>query len=85
VDSLSESELRLLLERQIDANRRRGRQGDRSPPRIGDSGRFDGDAGRTTPGPTYPRAEEGGRPMKRKVVSSKPKPRPVTDTPASSS
>jgi hypothetical protein len=75
VDSLSESELHLLLEWQIDTNRRRGRQGDRSPPRIGDLGCFDGDAGRFAPGPAYPRAGGGGRPMKRKVVSSKSKPR----------
>jgi hypothetical protein len=85
VDSLSESELRLLLERQIDSNHRRGRQGDRSPPRIGDSGCFEGDAGCFAPGPAYLRAGEGGKPMKRKVVSSKPKPRQVMDTPASSS
>jgi hypothetical protein len=50
-----------------------------------DSGRFDGDAGRFAPGPAYPRAGEGGKPQKHKVVSSKPKPRQVTDTPASSS
>jgi hypothetical protein len=85
VDSLSESELRLLLERQIDSNRRRGQQGDRSPPRIMDSGCFDGDAGRFAPGPAYPRARGGGKPQKRKVVSSKPKPRQVMDTPALSS
>jgi hypothetical protein len=85
VDSLSESELRLLLERQIDANHRRGQQGDRSPPRLMDLGRFEGDTGHFAPGPAYPRAGGGGKPQKRKMVSSKPKPRPVTDTPASSS
>jgi hypothetical protein len=62
VDSLSESELCLLLECQIDSNHRRGQQGDRSPPRIGDSGHFEGEAGRFAPGPAYPRARGGGKP-----------------------
>jgi hypothetical protein len=70
VDSLSESELHLLLERQIDANHHRGRQGDRSP-RLMDSGRFEGDTRHFALGPTYPRAGGGGKPQKRKMVSSK--------------
>jgi hypothetical protein len=39
VDTLSESELRLLLER-------RARQGDRSPPRLLEAGRFEGEGSR---------------------------------------
>jgi hypothetical protein len=70
VDTLSESELRLLLER-------RARQGDRSPPpRLLEAGRFEGEGSRFQQGGAYPRAGDGGAPSRqprRKVVSSKPK------------
>jgi hypothetical protein len=82
VDTLSESELRLLLER-------RARQGERSPPpRLLEAGRFEGEGSRFQQGGAYPRAGDGGAPSRqprRKVVSSKPKYRPQVETPASSS
>jgi hypothetical protein len=77
VDTLSEGELRLLLER-------RARQGERSPPRL----HFEGEGSRFQQGAAYPRAGKAGAGScqpRRKVVSSKPKYRPQVETPASSS
>jgi hypothetical protein len=53
VDTLSEGELRLLLER-------RARQGERSPPRLLEAGCFEGEGSRFQQGGAYPRAGEGG-------------------------
>jgi hypothetical protein len=71
VDSLSESELRLLLER-------RERVGYRSLVRMLEAGRFEGDSSRYPQGQNFPRAREGNlgpRPTRWKVPVSKPKPR----------
>jgi hypothetical protein len=81
VDLLSEGELRLLLEC-------RERVGYRSPVRMLEGGRFEGEPNRYPLGQNFPRAGEGNtgpRPTRRKVPVSKPKARPAPDMPASSS
>jgi hypothetical protein len=81
VDTLSEGELRLLLEC-------KARQGERSPPRLLEAGRFEGEGARFQQAAAYLRAGEGGagpRQPRRKVDSSKPKYRPQLDMPALSS
>jgi hypothetical protein len=81
VDSLSQGELRLLLER-------KERIGYRSPVRMLEAGRFEGDSSRYPQGQNFPKAGEGSngpRPIHRKVPVSKPKARPVPEMPATSS